>query len=1215
MMSSTLFRNYFLSAICILHSSILFSQISEPQVVPPSPESKALEKFIDQPIDYFRGTPEITIPIWTIEQDGLKIPITLSYHSGGIQVSEIASNEGLGWSLIGAGGSISRELRGEPDDSSVGFINFMKIQSCPLPANYDPIMVLYDLVNGRRDYQTDNYSYTLPTGSGKFVFDNLGNTHQTPQTPSKIIFDGVRFTIIDENGITYKFNKFEQSYRESQANVVYTSTWHLETISFPGMSSDHDISFAYETYETVSSYPGVETVCIGDPTMSTAPSNSVTYHGALRVKTITYKLGTVVFNYGEFRQDSEGAQRLKEVVVKDFSGNTIKSFELTHAYMRAIGGFQPVSSSETVSVPANSGLRLSLMSLTEKSSDGKPKPPYEFFYETSVWLPDRFSKAVDFWGYYNGKTNNTTLVPDYEVENGIYTDGGDRYPSSIHVKAGNLVKLKYPTGGYTEYDYEIHKIDPTFAPQIPFPREPIISHLTMVRACQIILSTNDLVIDDASGGTVVKLSLVGMAGSGAASCSGNSASSNLHFVIFNSNNLTTPFYIVGSGYLTIDGTTKNNSDYLYLPNGQYKVKVYTEAGVEATDSDATINVYAGTSFNFTISGYQQKPVAYKNVGGLRIKEIRSFSSNSSVPLTKSFDYTEFGEEIGTVNIAPVFTYTRHALDPQLNETVVTIHTSNSSSLGYYTGVGYAKVTEFERNGTLVGQNGKVEYSYQNPEDLLFWSDLSINSRISASQLCYTLGLESHCFPMSRSYGFTFPFTPPVSHNWRRGLLKQKSVFKTVGAEYKKQYEIINTYKDDYYGDPAVYNPVTDVLCENAVGSGDMDNPRRVDAPFYYIASRLIKLVESQEITYDENLNPDIKTTDYYYDDLNHLQPTRIVESKSDTRLKTTFLSYPEDYTNTTGFIAGMKSKNIRSKSIEKIICQSSAAQNDYSVLSGSITTYYDDIHVGETKDVRIIQTSTPIALSNFKFSNQSAIGVARSSDTKSSFDLSALDTRYSNTPEIAFTYNDFHGNISTIQSRNVLKPTSYIWGYNASLPIAKVLNAASNEIAYTSFESNDLYCGWTYSSATTQGIAATGDRFFTISAGSTVQTTNQIPSGNYTVDFFAKGNVTVTGVGSITNTYEGLPDLNGWKHYTKKITMTTAGSITLTGATDIDELRLSPEGSQMTTFTYKPLIGMSSQNDSNGVFSTYQYDSFGRLRLVRDKDGKLIQHYQYNYQR
>ena len=52
---------------------------------------------------------------------------------------------------------------------------------------------------------------------------------------------------------------------------------------------------------------------------------------------------------------------------------------------------------------------------------------------------------------------------------------------------------------------------------------------------------------------------------------------------------------------------------------------------------------------------------------------------------------------------------------------------------------------------------------------------------------------------------------------------------------------------------------------------------------------------------------------------------------------------------------------------------------------------------------------------------------------------------------------------------------------------------------------------------------------------------------------------------------------------------------------------------QVTTYTYKPLVGMTSSTDPRGITTYYEYDGFGRLKYTKDKDGQIIQNFSYHY--
>lgn len=81
----------------------------------PSPTASSLGKYADIPVSYHTGVPNISVPLYTINEGDLSLPISLSYHAAGIRVDEISSPIGLGWSL-NAGGMISRTVNGGPDE-------------------------------------------------------------------------------------------------------------------------------------------------------------------------------------------------------------------------------------------------------------------------------------------------------------------------------------------------------------------------------------------------------------------------------------------------------------------------------------------------------------------------------------------------------------------------------------------------------------------------------------------------------------------------------------------------------------------------------------------------------------------------------------------------------------------------------------------------------------------------------------------------------------------------------------------------------------------------------------------------------------------------------------------------------------------------------------------------------------------------------------------
>jgi hypothetical protein len=71
--------------------------------------------------------------------------------------------------------------------------------------------------------------------------------------------------------------------------------------------------------------------------------------------------------------------------------------------------------------------------------------------------------------------------------------------------------------------------------------------------------------------------------------------------------------------------------------------------------------------------------------------------------------------------------------------------------------------------------------------------------------------------------------------------------------------------------------------------------------------------------------------------------------------------------------------------------------------------------------------------------------------------------------------------------------------------------------------------------------------------------------------------------------------------------------------TKIDNLRTNAGlvGSLVTTYTYKPFVGMLASTGPSGITTYYEYDSFNRLKRTYIKEGtteKTVQTYDYHYQ-
>ncbi|MDC0009580.1 RHS repeat protein, partial [Winogradskyella sp.] len=63
----------------------------------------------------------------------------------------------------------------------------------------------------------------------------------------------------------------------------------------------------------------------------------------------------------------------------------------------------------------------------------------------------------------------------------------------------------------------------------------------------------------------------------------------------------------------------------------------------------------------------------------------------------------------------------------------------------------------------------------------------------------------------------------------------------------------------------------------------------------------------------------------------------------------------------------------------------------------------------------------------------------------------------------------------------------------------------------------------------------------------------------------------------------------------------------------LQSLRSNLPNAMVTTYTYDPLIGVTSITDSKGYTVYYEYDNLHRLVRVKDEDGKIMSENKYHY--
>lgn len=458
----------------------LADEIIKPSVQ--SPDVAAFQKNNFLPTTKFTGRANISIPIYTIDYGGMKVPISISYNTSGVKVADMSSRVGLNWSL-NAGGVVSRVIQGLDDftqpiyfDPEIG----MKSPAGWL-ASLHPNFETRGDNNSNDDAMPDRYIVRAPGLETEFVpksngvimdlrrsgnifnpaFDMIQRNYISylgnPVTSFKLGLKSLQVTNLE--GIRYDFETPDltngrNSRSDAPANhldqMINLNTNQIITFEYESFSNH----YADETKLNVTSYGG-GTHGFSDKTVNNW------FNLGNRLTKIDFQTGSVEFIYGHDRQDYPGEKALTQVKVKDAHGKVIKDFRLSHSYFQ--------SGIET-GTPESQRLRLD--AIYELDNYQNPKPGHDFTYNinNNYDMPPRDSYAYDYLGYNNGSysSNNSNPSPkmyfyDHKITP-LYRSTAIELPGNFsmaanpnYAKTYSLIKIDLPTGGSQEFDYELNQ--------------------------------------------------------------------------------------------------------------------------------------------------------------------------------------------------------------------------------------------------------------------------------------------------------------------------------------------------------------------------------------------------------------------------------------------------------------------------------------------------------------------------------------------------------------------------------------------------------------------------------------------------------------------------------------------------------------------------------------------------------------------------------------
>lgn len=1097
--NSLLFLSFLLFTTTTFYSQ---NGTTPPNLLAPSPEASSLFKFTETPVNLSNGLANINIPIYTIKTKGVSIPINVSYHSRGIQVAELASHVGLGWTL-NYGGMVSRQIRGKSDDGNFGFLT---------QSFYDDFFenentrnsVYSSYANDFIDFDPDKFLFNFPGHSGKFIFDHetkkpwqqkfsdIKINHISSNSSGKII----GFHITDEKGNIFYFGAMDEyvsnidlkcgyevsdGYWHSNTNVIgntfsqvpsdFTS-WHLikietyegEEINFTyRKETPHYLRISYDENDRDSS------------TLYTVLSyysdvSSIQY----QISEITFPGGRVVFNAEDInRLDLPGSKALNNIEV--FNNNQVlKRFDFEYNIITSPtnGNYANLLASGDDS----SFKRMFLHTITE-SNGTQNKPPYEFEYST-VKLPNRFSTSQDNWGYYNG-ANNGQFMPFYPYE---YSNEVDRRVDSTKNVAGLLKKVIYPTGGSTSYIYEQNIAKkPSFLDQTVSPgNNPEVQKSVSLGHLQTnyfdtnseTYKINFTIGENKSSAVYSSVSFLYQEPS-QGPCQDNESTVDCNFTMVLRNSAGG-----GAGILKF-----GNDKFLNLSPGDYQLEVVTPT--------RDINTY----FSVTLDWYEEAPVedAQGNslmlASGKRIKKI-IYSDGQNNVKTKEYEYLNpDGSNSGSIFGFPNF----YAIKETFGDLSATwkygskpgspLTSLNGNDLAY----GYV----IEYNGTAVDNLGKTEYKFTD-------------------------------MPDGGTY-YEFPYHIPIDNEWLRGKLLKTKIFKADGTGYALIKEIENQYL--YAGD---YNTIG--------GHGLLAYPPLLDADSTYsekhINSKKFKMPLA--IFTPDDDQPDGHAYKVYYQQGGAVDLYATIEKDylsneagSQTLSKTsTFLyNYPKHYQ------MDIAETTVNDKTNKTFYTYSTEVESKTSMGYEALSTS----EFNAVNELNLANRIVPIQVENTTVKNGSEISKSVQRTLYKTVNSLTMPSKvkaakWNDNLDSQLEYHQYDASGNPLEISKAEAPhTVYIWGYDKQYPVAKLDNASYDDV---------------------ENLSGFGSGF----------------------------------------------DLGG-------------GGLSPTQKTNLRSL----PNALVTTYDYRPLVGLIAETDPNGNEMTYEYDDLNRLKFIRNSDGKILKEFNYKY--
>jgi hypothetical protein len=1155
-MKAKSFYTYFL---CLLSTFSVEAQQLDPtkipDIIPPSPNAAELGRYGNMNIGLITGSANVSIPLLTLE-NGL-VPVSIAYNTTGIKVDQIATRAGLGW-ILNAGGVITRTMISKQDEISTRLNPDFSQFNETLYKN------LQDIVHPSllKETEPDIFAYNFEGNSGKFVLDATNKVVQLQAKNLKIDFTNIgqassTFTITTSDGTKYIFQTIEltRSYSQIYGNpleptsLLVPTAWYLTKIV---LTNSEEITFNYAN--DILDYPVGVSEVFKNPIR---PADQCALNGCSSLPTTTLTRNAV---YAQSKRLTSISYKKSAVI-------------FTYADRTDIIGDKLISS---IQLKNNNSLikQFDLIYAYALSSMSA-----NYYFQIPELRKRPFLQALI------EKGSNGIEVRKHQF---TYNDiNGLPHRLSFSQDIYGYYNGKTNSSHFVPIPQDIQ--DQADFPLATADRDPDFNYAAKGALTSVKYPTGgkDSIIYEANMAMTSKdmpetYSTVSATIQGTPTPDWYATAASSPFIIHDSLIAYVNKVYLSGGIMAMSSTDdppssaedfmqveiKKSSDnstvwgrkFKYGENTNNEIINVLSAGVYYYIKITVLQTNSGVRrYHANLKYVSKGPyITYEPgiTGGIRVQRILT-SDNLGNTQIKRYYYTylnNLSKSSGWVR-KPTF---------KIDEEICTVTQCGPAT---FPTMIYCK-SRYMFSSSLINLFifGQHHVNYDNVIESIGGD----NYEAGGIEHAYHVVPEGLGKPVIGQYFILGTKNSYTAH--LHGLEKSTRYFKKTGNDIITVKYESHSYKiDTSLGKDIIAYEVRkryDHPLNHLLLTG-------YDVQRYFYQSRWTIRTSTKSVEYNNNGSDSMITVqNFSYNNPYHKQLTEINTINSQLDDIKIVKKYPHDLITLNrdpyGYYQQMVSKNIVSPVIEEI----HSVKN--SQIKKIITNYYNpypNFYLPRTVEIQRKKTDP-------------------------------LETR------LNFVSYDNKANIAAIVKDDG-PIMSYLWGYQQTYPIASCTNADIAQITYSSFEP-DASGNWNgiITGNISSNYSVTGSTSY-LQTGFSLSRPGMTAGTGYFVSYWTRN----TSAYSVAGTQTGYPKkgrtVNGWTYYEHLVFGVT--TITVSGSGYIDELRAYPKNAQMSTFTYDPFKGKTSECDPNNIITYYEYDNFQRLTLVRDMDKNIIRKICYDY--